>query len=100
MPRPPHRCHIVKFCRGIDGHGQSQLTSFLLFFSSNSRAPYQLHNEDIVNHLYHAGFQTGVSTTSRPLQKNDDLIEPHPRGQNYADTVLVSTYGICPLVLV
>ncbi|KAI0928039.1 hypothetical protein AcW1_005410 [Taiwanofungus camphoratus] len=28
--------------------------------------PYQLHNEDIVNHLYHAGFQTG----------------------NYADTIL------------
>jgi len=31
-----------------------------------SPAPYQLHNEEIVNHLYHAGFQTG----------------------NYADTVL------------
>jgi len=31
-----------------------------------SHAPYQLHNEEIVNHLYHAGFQTG----------------------NYADTIL------------
>jgi hypothetical protein len=28
----------------------------------HSSAPYQLHNEEIVNHLYHAGFQTGVST--------------------------------------
>lgn len=23
-------------------------------------APYQYHNEEIVNHLYNAGFQTGV----------------------------------------
>ncbi|KAH7922828.1 hypothetical protein BV22DRAFT_1016567 [Leucogyrophana mollusca] len=31
-----------------------------------SQAPYQMHNEEIVHHLYHAGFQTG----------------------NYADTIL------------
>lgn len=38
----------------------------LLFVSQHrstlcrSSTPYQLHNEEIVNHLYHAGFQTGV----------------------------------------
>jgi hypothetical protein len=27
--------------------------------------PYQMHNEEIVNHLYNAGFQTGVCTWYR-----------------------------------
>ncbi|KAF8447479.1 hypothetical protein L210DRAFT_3609830 [Boletus edulis BED1] len=38
----------------------------VLVSNGYSHSPYQLHNEEIVNHLYHAGFQTG----------------------NYADTVL------------
>ncbi|KAN0076883.1 hypothetical protein V8E55_010738 [Tylopilus felleus] len=41
-------------------------TSPVLVSNGYSNTPYQLHNEEIVNHLYHAGFQTG----------------------NYADTIL------------
>ena len=36
------------------------VTDTLLFWRDSS-APYQIHNEEIVNHLYNAGFQTGVS---------------------------------------
>lgn len=43
----------------------SHLWYYWGIFKSNqlfiSSPPYQLHNEEIVNHLYNAGFQTGVS---------------------------------------
>ncbi|KAF9246119.1 hypothetical protein BU15DRAFT_84926 [Melanogaster broomeanus] len=41
-------------------------TSSILPSNGCSHTPYQMHNEEIVHHLYHAGFQTG----------------------NYADTIL------------
>ena len=50
------------------------------------RLPYQnSHNEEIVSHLYHAGFQTGVRGI---LFVNLTRVEPLS-SQNYADTILV-----------
>lgn len=50
------------------------------------RLPYQnSHNEEIVSHLYHAGFQTGVRDI---LFVNLTRVEPLSL-QNYADTILV-----------
>jgi hypothetical protein len=50
--------------------------------------PYQLHNEEIVNHLYNAGFQTGVRTCSS-VRFPWCLHWLMRREQNYADTILV-----------
>lgn len=57
---------------------------FLTLF--NYRPSYQNHNEEIVNHLYHAGFQTGVSF--RFLTSSQCFLMT--RAQNYSDTILVS----------
>jgi len=59
----------------------------LSFVDYPHRLPYQNpHNEEIVSHLYHSGFQTGVRTfyfTSMDCYNLDFSY------QNYADTILV-----------
>lgn len=55
-------------------------TNFTVAQNGFSHPPYQMHNEEIVHHLYHAGFQTG----------------------NYADTILhvhQNTYRLHAIVL-
>jgi len=51
------------------------------------RLPYQdPHNEEIVSHLYHSGFQTGVGTFYSTSTDDYNLDFSY---QNYADTILV-----------
>ncbi|KAG9318870.1 hypothetical protein JVU11DRAFT_977 [Chiua virens] len=61
---PPSISHPSEHSYADDSNGS--VVSPLPVSNGYSHAPYQLHNEEIVNHLYHAGFQTG----------------------NYADTIL------------
>ncbi|KAF9218304.1 hypothetical protein BS17DRAFT_791737 [Gyrodon lividus] len=42
-----------------NSYGDGENENVLAVSNGYSHTPYQMHNEDIVNHLYHAGFQTG-----------------------------------------
>lgn len=85
----PYSCH---FSIAISPYLCKNLTPQPLIFS----LPYQMHNEEIVNHLYNAGFQTGVHGCLLAL------ISPLTYEQNYADTILVNNIlaSGCPRSLI
>ena len=72
-----------KFCGALT----LVLTGLPSYCLSRTPTPYQLHNEAIVNHLYNAGFQTGVRTSWVVLKRTE---ADHCEFQNYADSVLVN----------